>query len=150
LLAATLEDLEGRIEVTAWPEIYQRTKELWVEGNILLVEGRVRVRGDRVQLSCDRVRLYQPEERVSAPSPPKRHRVLINIAQTADEEGDVARLRLIFDALRDYPGEDEVCLSVTGGDEIVNLELPDVTAGYCPELHQRLAAIVGEGNLAVE
>jgi len=149
-VSATLEDLEGRIEVTAWPEIYERTKELWIEGNILLVEGRVRVRGDRVQLSCDRVRLYQPEERVSAPAPPKRHRLLINIAQTADEESDVARLCQIFDILRDYPGEDEVCLSVTGGDETVNLELPDLTTGYCPELHQRLAAIVGEGNLAVE
>ncbi len=145
--SATLEDLDGRIEVTAWPEVYQRTRELWREGNILLVEGKVRVRGERVQLSCERVRQYRPEEGV--PAPPARRRLLINIAQTDDEEGDVVRLHRIFDALRDYPGGDEVRLSVTRGDEVINLKLPEVTTGYCSELHQRLAAIVGEEALAV-
>jgi len=52
-----LEDLDGRVEVMAWPDVYASTRELWQEGNILLVEGRVRVRNDRVQLSCDNVRL---------------------------------------------------------------------------------------------
>jgi DNA polymerase-3 subunit alpha len=149
-VSATLEDIDGGIEVTAWPEVYQRTKELWIEGNILLVEGKVRARGERVQLSCERVRQYQPEERVAEPAPTKRRRLLINIAQTEDEEGDVVRLHQVFDALRDYPGGDEVRLSVTRGDEVVNLELPGMTTGYCPELHQRLAALVGEKDLVLE
>jgi DNA polymerase-3 subunit alpha len=149
-VSATLEDLDGGIEVTAWPEVYQHTKELWIEGNILLVEGRVRTRGERVQLSCDRVRQYQPEERVTEPASPKRRRLLINIAQTDDEEGDVVRLRQVFDTLRCYPGEYEVRLRVTRGDEVINLELPDMTTGYCPELHQQLAAVVGEEDLVVE
>ncbi|MBE0415289.1 MAG: DNA polymerase III subunit alpha [Dehalococcoidia bacterium] len=147
-ISAMLEDLDGKVEVSAWPEIYQRTRELWIDGNILLVEGRVRARGERVQLSCDRVHQYQPEERVEGPAPPKRRRLLINIAQTADKGGDVMRLRQIFDALRDYPGGDEVCIRVTKEDEIINLELPD--AGYCPELHERLAVLVVEEDLVVE
>ncbi len=147
-VSAILEDIDGRIEVTAWPEVYQRTRELWSEGNILLVEGKVRVRGDRVQLSCEQVRQYRPEEEV--PAPPPRRRLLINISQTDDEESDVMRLHRIFDALRDYPGGDEVRLSVTRGDEVIDLKLPEMTTGYCPELHQRLAAIVGEEALVVE
>jgi len=149
-VSAILEDLDGKVEVTAWPEVFQRTKELWNEGNILLVEGKVRARGDRVQLNCETVRQYRPEEGVVEPAPPKRHRLLIHIAQTADEEHDLACLHQIFQALRDYPGGDEVRLRVTKDNEIINLRLPEVTTGYCPELHQRLAALVGEDNLAVE
>jgi len=96
------------------------------------------------------VRQYQPEERVTEPASPKRRRLLINIAQTDDEEGDVVRLRQVFDTLRGYPGEYEVRLRVTRGDEVINLELPDMTTGYCPELHQQLAAVVGEEDLVVE
>jgi len=153
-ISALLEDLEGRIEVTAWPEIYKSTKELWTDGNILLVEGRVRVRGERVSLSCHRVRRYQPEmaERVEAelPTPLKRRRLFINIAQTADEEGDVARLRQILDVLQDFPGKDEVRLSVIKDDEVINLKLPDMTTGYSPELQQRLMGLLGEAELRVE
>ncbi|MCK4363088.1 MAG: hypothetical protein KAW13_07380, partial [Dehalococcoidia bacterium] len=110
--------------------------------------GKVRLRGDRVQLSCELVRQYQPED--VAPAPPARRRLLINLAQTEDEESDVVRLHQIFAALRDYPGGDEVRLSVTRGDEVVNLRLPGMTTGYCPELHQRLAALVGEEALVVQ
>ena len=149
-LSAVLEDLDGRVEVTAWPETYQRTRELWTEGNILLVEGKVRARGDRVQLSCDTVHQYRPEDGVVEPAPSERRRLLINIAQTADEEGDVARLHQIIEALRDYPGSDEVRLRVTKDDEVIKLGLPHLTTGYCPELHRRLAALVGEDQLVVE
>ncbi len=153
-VSAILEDLDGRIEVNAWPEIYKSTRELWTEGNILLVEGRVRVRGERVQLGCERVHPYQPdiEEGVEAEPPvaAKRHRLIININQTADEAGDVARLRQLFDVLRDFPGEDEVCLSVTKDDEVISLELPGATTGYCPQLRQRLMSLLGEGELRVE
>ena len=146
--SAILEDLKGSVEVTAWPEVYERTRELWSEGNILLVEGKVRLRGDRVQLSCELVRQYQPED--VAPAPPARRRLLINLAQTEDEESDVGLIQRIFAAIRDYPGGDEVCLSVTRGDEVINLRLPEMTTGYCPELHQRLAALVGEEALVVQ
>jgi DNA polymerase-3 subunit alpha len=153
-VSAVLEDMSGQAEVTAWPETYQRTKELWTEGSILLVEGRVKARGDRVQLNCDRVTPYRAdggeEVKTGLPPPPRRRRLLINIAETADEEGDVARLHQIFDVLGDFPGKDEVRLRVTKGDEVISLELPDTTTGYCPEFQQRLAGLLGEENLRVE
>jgi DNA polymerase-3 subunit alpha len=153
-VSAVLEDMSGQVEVTAWPDVYQRTKELWTEGNILLVEGRVKARRERVQLNCDQATLYRVDGaegvETGAPEPPKRRRLLINIAQTADEEGDVARLHRVFDVLGDFPGEDEVRLRVTRGDEVISLELPDTTTGYCPELQQRLTDLLGEGDLIVE
>jgi DNA polymerase-3 subunit alpha len=147
--SAVLEDLDGRVEITAWPDVYGATKDLWTEGNIVLVEGRVRVRGERVQLSCDNIRAYQFEDTVEELTPPQRHRLLINLAQTSDEEGDVARLHQILDALKDFPGADEVRLRVDQDGDVVDLEFPGLTATYCPELHQRLADLVPQENLLV-
>jgi DNA polymerase-3 subunit alpha len=57
---AELEDLNGRIEVVAWPRLYAQTKDHWQEGNVLLVEGKAVFRGDRGTIHVDAVRLYQP------------------------------------------------------------------------------------------
>jgi len=153
-----LEDLSGRVEVMAWPDVYAGTRELWQEGTIVLVEGRVRIRNDRVQLSCDNVRRYQletaAEEPPSAveekqPEPPPKSRLTISIKQTENIDNDVACLNKLVDTLRVFPGEDEVNMCVANGDRVVNLKLSNINTGYCPELHQRLVALVGEEGLKV-
>jgi len=148
--SAVLEDLDGRVEITAWPDVYGATKDLWTEGNIVLIEGRVRVRRERVQLSCENVRPYQFEETVTEAPPPQRRRLLISLAQTSDEAGDLARLRQIIDVLKDFPGADEVRLRVDQDGEVFDLEFPGLTASYCPEVHQRLTSLVTERDLIVE
>ncbi|MFQ6059164.1 MAG: DNA polymerase III subunit alpha [Anaerolineae bacterium] len=60
---AQLEDLQGDIEVVVFPQVYQKTKELWQEDNILLVKGRVEVREGKPKLICEAVNQYEgPEE----------------------------------------------------------------------------------------
>jgi len=155
--SAVLEDLEGRIEVMVWPKIYADTKDLWQEGDILVVEGRVRLRDDRLQLNCDRVRHYQPE--TAKPSKPPAveevtaaevHRLIISISQTDDETHDTAYLHQLIDILKDFPGQDEVSLRVTNEEKVINLRLSKIYTNYCPELHQKLVALVGEDGLVVE
>ena len=75
---------------------------------------------------------------------------MINIAQTDNEESDVMLLHQISAVLKAYPGVDDVRLRVMQEDEITNLKLTEMTTGYCHELHQRLAAIVGEEALVVK
>jgi len=36
------------------------------------------------------------------------------------------------------------------GREELSIRLPEMTTGYCPELHQQLAALVGEEALVVQ
>jgi DNA polymerase-3 subunit alpha len=152
-----LEDLSGRVEVMAWPDVYAGTRELWQEGSIVLVEGKVRVRNDRVQLSCDNVRRYQleaapeePPQEEKPPPPPPKSRLTISIKQTENIDNDVACLNKLVDTLRIFPGEDEVNMCVVSGDRIVNLKLSNINTGYCPELKQRLVELVGEEGLRVE
>ena len=176
--SVVLEDLSGQVEIMVWPKVYADTGEMWQEGNILEVKGKVRIREERVQLSCEEARLYQPTEEkvggvgeeaaaaepaplsaeaepvkeVTAPvkPPAENRRLVISISQTSDAEGDKANLHRIIEILRGYPGHDEVKLRVTNGNKIIHMRFFDIFANYCPELHERLAAVVGEEGLRLE
>ncbi len=50
---ATLEDLQGTIEVVVFPRLYEQTAGTWRDGEILLVAGRVDHKGDEVSLLAD-------------------------------------------------------------------------------------------------
>ena len=169
-ISAVLEDLGGQVEVMVWPKVYADTGDLWQEGNILEVKGKVRLREDRVQLSCEEVRRYQPtvqedeevvvepsveapvavEETAASTAPAESRRLVISLIQTSDEEGDRANLHKLIAVLRDFPGPDEVKLSVTNGERVINLRLYNIYTNYCPELHQRLVELVGEDRLRLE
>ena len=49
----SLEMIGGSLEVIAWPDALERTREVWQEGLVLSVSGRLRLRGDRLSLHCD-------------------------------------------------------------------------------------------------
>lgn len=55
-----VEDLAGSIELTVWPEQYEKTKEFWAEGEVVLVRGKVSNRRGTIQLSCDQVQQFNP------------------------------------------------------------------------------------------
>ena len=88
------------------------------------------------------------EQVVTPAAPIESHQLVISITQTEDKDDDIARLRKLVDLIKDYPGTDEVTLSVRSEDRVNNLRL--ATTGYCPELHQRLVELVGEAGVRVE
>jgi DNA polymerase III subunit alpha len=167
-----IEDVSGHVEVIAWPRVYTETEELWKEGNELVVKGKVRARDDEVSVICDKADYYEPpkgenelkENPVVKPLPKTpeapvkngtqepitRRRLMINIQQTKDEDGDINRLNKIVAILKTYSGRDEVRLNVINGGTPIPLKLTNIQTGYCPELRQRLAELVGEAGLKVE
>ena len=161
--SAVLEDLEGRIEVMVWPRVYENTRELWQEGNILLVEGKVRTKDEQVQLNCNSARYYQaepsPEQSPDSDEPdttqsgngtsPTSRRLIISLAETGDREADLSRLKKLFGALRKFPGSDEVLFRINGEDTVSILR-SKVQTGCCPELLQSLEDNVGRENIEVE
>jgi DNA polymerase-3 subunit alpha len=166
---AVIEDVSGQVEVIAWPQVYSQTEEFWQEGSELIVKGKVRVRDDEITVICDSVSYYEPpgenEELVPAPEPAtakapadkpaatppvEKHRLIINIKQTADKDSDIERLNKIMGALKEYPGRDEVKLNIVNGGEAIPLRFPNIQSAYCPELKQRLVALVGEEGFRIE
>jgi DNA polymerase-3 subunit alpha len=174
-IKATLEDISGSIEVMVWPRVFEETRELWEEGNILSIEGKVRVRDDTLQLSCDLASIYQPPaakietepdlESVNTPEsdpapvsvvtfetkpealPLEKRKLIISITQTSDKDKDINCLNQIYDLLGEFPGEDEVSLLLNIEDRVVNLKLTNKKVDYCPEIQQRLMELVGENGL---
>jgi len=148
-----LEDLTGKIEVTVWPEFYEHKRELWQEGNFLQVKGRVSQRQERLQLICKGVTEFQvpaelPPETI-APDIGNTQRLVIRLTQTEREDEDVATLHKVMDALRTYPGKQEVRLTVATDGESVPVAM-SVTINICPALRQRLVGLVGAEGVRIE
>ncbi|MDY6892722.1 MAG: DNA polymerase III subunit alpha [Chloroflexota bacterium] len=159
-ISAVLEDFGGNVEVTAWPDIYERTRGLWQEGNTLLVKGTVKKRGERIQITCLGASLYQPgkeheneeptEESTPSNTSHGRRRLQIKLPSSGDTNTDISCLRQLFDTLREFPGEDQVLLFIHSNEGVTKLEVPDLTTDYCPELHRQLVELIPEQNLVVK
>ncbi|MEE9198987.1 MAG: OB-fold nucleic acid binding domain-containing protein, partial [Dehalococcoidia bacterium] len=171
--AAVLEDMGGTVEVVAWSEVFQRTEELWADGNILVVEGKVRVRNDRVNVVCDSVRQYEqpseePQKEQATPvdagpvaqtddeetDTPGADRgpllVWLKVVETGDEAEDLQRLKAAISLAREHPGGDRVLLEIREAQMKVRLEMPHLSIGYSQELHHRMASLLGEEGVVVE
>jgi len=150
-ITALLEDLDGSTEVIVWPEVYNRTRELWQEGNILLVKGLVKLREDRIQLSCYEAKPFQQSDvEEKEQSTEIRWHLIIGIKQTDDTEKDIECLRHVIDILQSYPGQNRVSLNVSSEGKTTKLELPKLTITYCPELASQLTSILGEDNVRLQ
>ncbi len=55
MAVATLEDLQGSLDVVVFPKVFEETGPTWVEDAILLVAGRVDHKGDETVLLADSV-----------------------------------------------------------------------------------------------
>lgn len=51
----------GNITVIVWPNIYDRTQDIWYEGNLVELVGKLRSREDELSIHCDEVVEYSPE-----------------------------------------------------------------------------------------
>jgi DNA polymerase-3 subunit alpha len=147
-VVVSIEDLDASIEVIAWPRLFESTQGLWQEGNILTIKGVVKIRDGEVQLNCQEAMLLPMRQEVLK-EPQNRH-VLIDVNQSGDDEKDVECLYKIVNILKSHPGQDRVSLTVVSDGEITNLQMPNITVKYCPELARELGEIVGESNFRLE
>ncbi|MEO8084313.1 MAG: DNA polymerase III subunit alpha, partial [Ardenticatenales bacterium] len=56
-----VEDLQGDIELTIFPKIFEATRDLWQTDHLVLIQGKVEVRGDRPQVLVDTAWPYDPD-----------------------------------------------------------------------------------------
>ena len=157
--SATLANLEGSVEVVAWPDVYEKTQEFWVEGNYLYVTGKVRTRRDQAEVVCDAVsyldQVAEPERasgllRVSSAPENPPQRLVINLRQSGDETDDRALLDSITEILEAYPGRDEVVVNVEKTTSVVQLKLESLFTSYNEALRAKVEALVGAGGLRLE
>src|SRR5581483_194179 len=115
MLAATVEDLTGSLEVIVFPRVYDETGSHWVDETPVVVRGKVDFRDDVAQILCESV---QPlEDMVQRQS---RVRLRINVPRTNDLQADMQCLERAINALHRYAGNDRFDLLIEGGLRIEN------------------------------
>lgn len=161
-----LEDLEGDLELIVFPKSYERTRDLWVEDQIIAVTGKVSTKdrdgktGTEIKILVDEAapidtreakKYSQGASPTASGNGPKKmisaayaRAVNINLQDLTDTVG----LMRIKDVLSRYGGEAEAYV-VIGGEQPKKIRLPYKVSASA-ELLKRLSAIVGEGMIQVE
>jgi DNA polymerase-3 subunit alpha len=112
---ATLEDLEGSIEVLFFPATYAQVGLQIVEDALVVLKGRPQARDDSVELIVSDLTLPDLTDRAQGP-------VVVNIAPTLCTPPMVERLREVLAA---HPGITEVHLHLVTGERQQKLRLGD-------------------------
>jgi len=145
-----LEDLQGTVELVVFPRTYASFRELLQEGRLLLVQGQVDAKGREPKLLCDRVQdhltVARPAE--SGPSPRYQH-LYITFRRTADQEQDKRRLSELYNLLVGYEGNDRFSFVMAGPNGKLQLDFPNASTGYCPNLANALDRLVGSRAVRV-
>jgi DNA polymerase-3 subunit alpha len=150
---ATLEDIDGTIDITVWTETFIRTKDLWAANEVILVEGKVKLRDDRLIINCTGARKYDPEPDNShrteaAPSMEKHYKLSISLDDRFTDEQNINRLNKILDILNTHSGEDPVNLAILTNEGETYMELPSVK--YSEKLQTELGSILDSQSLIIE
>ncbi|MBC7223370.1 MAG: DNA polymerase III subunit alpha [Anaerolineae bacterium] len=152
MLFATLEDLQGEIEVTVFPRVFRETRDLWQQDKVLVVSGTLRqdpARGEVKVLADavrDRVTVVRPNHANEEQVP--RH-MWVRLPRGKDVKEDARRLGEIYRLVSAYPGPDRISLLVPNDLGLVQLDFPNLQIGYCPELARKLRDLVGDGAVRV-
>jgi len=76
--------------------------------------------------------------------------LIIKLKQTNNENADILFLHRLIGILNDFPGQDEVKLSIGSKDRTVGLKLSNIRVNYCHELRVQLTSILGKRQLIVK
>ena len=50
-----------------WPDVLERTADMWASGRLLKTTGKLRLRGDGYSLACDQVANFEPPAMADEP-----------------------------------------------------------------------------------
>ena len=134
--AATLEDLEGAIEVLFFPSTYQAALTMIIEDSIIVVKGRLDRREDQPKLVAMEVNV--PELPTGEDGP-----FVVSIMEARCVPPIVERLK---EVLRTHPGHVEVHLRLLSGNRVKKIRLDDkLRVKPSPSLLADLKQLLGPG-----
>ena len=168
-ISASLELLGGTLEVIVWPQILERTKEIWREASLLVVTGKMVVRNNEISVYCSDVHEHEnsiqhtipvknAEPKVTAPNETTKtirgkedpsNVLLITLQETGHQVSDTSLLQDLVEVVLGYPGQDRVHLNIRTNGRLVRLDMP-IGVKSCPELYARLDDLLGPGNVIAE
>ena len=68
-LVVNFDLLGGQVEALVWPDVLERTADMWATGRLLKATGKLRLRGDGFSLACEQVSSFVPSAAPPAETP---------------------------------------------------------------------------------
>ncbi|MFI5268296.1 MAG: OB-fold nucleic acid binding domain-containing protein, partial [Chloroflexota bacterium] len=141
MLAATIEDLTGSMEVIVFPRPHDQTGSHSVDEAPVVITGKVDFRDEVAQLLCETV---QPLEDMVERREPLR--LEIELRPSGNEDADVNCLQRVIAALHSYRGNDRFNLRL-GGHRLDGY--PGATTWWNPKLDKLLEGLLGPNRVRV-
>jgi len=154
--------LDGKLRALVWPDVYEKTKAQWEEGNLLRVKGRIRSGSDSLEINCDDASPFSMANmngnnprfgssgKLDSGSKVSENRFVgakpflrLVIRETEDPQYDETRLRGIIKILLEYEGNEKVYLDMFSGRKKILMEIPYTTT-ICTDLKNELIEMLGE------
>jgi len=143
-----VEDLSGSVDIVVFPRTYKEYKGLLVEDGLIVVRGKVDIRDGAVQVICDSVQEYVLED-TDQRAPESVRFLEINLRCAGNRDRDVGLLRRVYQILEQRSGSDRFCFNIISDHGCVQLEFPNVTTHFDPDLAAVLQQTLGEDALHV-
>ncbi|MEA3453313.1 MAG: DNA polymerase III subunit alpha, partial [Candidatus Caldatribacteriota bacterium] len=119
----TLEDLEGTVEIIAFPKVYEKCKEMIKKDEIVIIEGRLDVTEGKTKIIAEKISLlekYIKNKKTASKTEKKNHNLAeelhIEINTKKNEPNILRKLKELFYG---YPGKSQVVLHFKDKDKTI-------------------------------
>ncbi len=137
----TLEDLTGTLEITLFPNVYSKYRDIVVEDNMVTIKGKYNVRdGNSVSLIGELVFLWDDEEKVKKEE--KNGRLFLRF-----DTKNIDIYSKVKNTLASYPGQTLVTIRCTSTGSAFNYQNRVAINNY---LLNELSGIIGNENIVAE
>jgi DNA polymerase-3 subunit alpha len=135
---ARLEDLRGQIEVTFFPDPYERYKKFLVEDRVVLIKGQAENRHDKLQVVAEDVQALEEAER----------QLQVHLRLPADLTS-IENLNRLKEFFLSHRGQAPVFVHIYHADEEITVRLGQTLVQVTKSMRSGLETLVGRDSIRV-
>jgi DNA polymerase-3 subunit alpha len=156
MVIAFFEDLQGSMEVTVFPRVYEETAALWREEAKLFISGKIEMRDEEVKLIVEHAEEIIESEAETEPH--AIHHLQIRLRRNGHVAKDIILAQDVMRTIQRFPGPDTFELLIPlntekqspGQNGRYAVFVPtDHHVNYCPELHLALEQLLGTNTVSI-
>jgi DNA polymerase-3 subunit alpha len=119
----TLEDLEGTVEIIAFPKVYEKCKEMIKKDEIVITEGRLDVAEGKIKVIAEKITFlekYVENKRPASKTEEKNQNLAEELhLEINTEKNEPDLLKKLKDFFYGYPGKSQVVLHFKDKDKTI-------------------------------
>ena len=135
MMFVTLEDTAGSVEVLIFPKVLEATREIWLEGRMVIVRGKVSEKDSAPKILCDDVKIISHETLAKQ-----------TLVLTIPQEKSKTNVEDLKKIIAKYPGPQPIYLELFQNGQAKKIKLTQ-TVNYSPELIAELNKLLGNKNV---